>query len=91
MPMFIVAFEISKDLGVNMWHNNILLLTSKFEFLLGKEGKCLYWKALESLFSHLNGFDISNVSINDKLSSVIKLLQECSDECKDNNLTEKLS
>lgn len=71
---FIVACQVSTDLSVKICHENILLPISKFKWLLSKEGKCLLWTVLDNLHSHLNGYDESNVTINDKLVAVIKIL-----------------
>ena len=61
-------------------HNSIQLPTSKFEWVLGKSAKCNNWTAFESLLSHLQSYTDQNLSLEDKITHVLNMLDEILDE-----------
>ena len=84
-PRIVVSLKIFSDLTVQVMHNGIQLPTSKFEWVLGKSAKCNNWTAFESLLSHLQSYTDQNLSLEDKITHVLNMLDEILDEKLETN------
>ena len=80
LPKVVAAFNVLSDLTVKIYHNDIVLPSSKCEWLFGTELKCDKWSKFESLISHLWTYTGNKLCVSDKLSYILSFASEVIDE-----------
>lgn len=56
-PKVVVSFQVHDDFTITVWHNERLICSNKFNWVLGEHLLCDTWSKLECLVSHLNTYN----------------------------------
>lgn len=66
----LLTMKIFNNLSINVRFNDVSLPPTKFKFVLGDELLCDKWTKFVSLLSHLNGYQLSDLTVVDKLNDI---------------------
>ena len=80
LPKIVAAFNVLSDLTIKIHHNDIVLPSIKFEWLLGIKLMCDKWSKFKSLISHLWTYTENIPCVSDKLSYIPSLASEVIEE-----------